>query len=681
MSDVSNSFSAWKTLPEDEPPLCIAVRRPVSPPRHYEASNISVNTWNIQYLKPNLVDPVPSDIVISRSQVPKDVEQVAREVGILPEELDPYGRKKAKVSLNILKRLQHVKNGKYVVVVGITPTPLGEGKSTATLGLTQALGAHLHKNVFACMRQPSQGPTFGIKGGAAGGGYSQVIPMEEFNLHLTGDIHAITAANNLLAAAIDARMFHESTQKDDALFNRLCPLNKQGQRPLTAVQQRRLSRLGISDIKDGNLLTPEQRVEFSRLNIDPNSITWNRVIDTNDRFLREIEIGLSPSEKGHKRRTKFDISVASELMAILALTTSLRDLRERISRIVIGSDVHGRPVTADDIGVTDAMTVLMRDTVRPTLMQTLEGNPVFVHAGPFANIAHGSSSIIADEIALKLVGEDGFVITEAGFGADIGMEKFFNIKCRYSGLEPSVVVLVATVRALKMHGGGPAVLPGTPLRHEYTEENLDLVRQGCDSNLRKQIENTNKFGIPVVVCVNRFTTDTNRELQLVVSRALAHGARNAVISSHWSKGGAGAIPLANAVVEATSGHNENFRFLYPLSIPLEEKIDVIAREIYGADGVDFTKEARDKLELYTKQGFGALPICMAKTQLSLSHDPTKKGAPTNFTLPIRDVSASIGAGFIFPLTGEITTMPGLGTRPCFFDITIDPNTEIIDGLF
>ncbi|ETN79735.1 formate--tetrahydrofolate ligase [Necator americanus] len=698
-----------------------------------------------------------------------------------PEYLSPSHNLHKKVFV-FFREMSRIKMFPYVP--GITPTPLGEGKSTATLGLTQALGAHLHKNVFACMRQPSQGPTFGIKGGAAGGGYSQVhkkklivyillfqlifvqityfylfliltnsewslvfqvIPMEEFNLHLTGDIHAITAANNLLAAAIDARMFHESTQKDDALFNRLCPLNKQGvlrvyltitlmlttmfigQRPLTAVQQRRLSRLGISDIKDGNLLTPEQRVEFSRLNIDPNSITWNRVIDTNDRFLREIEIGLSPSEKGHKRRTKFDISVAKtyqrqknvfgishifrntqnisffQLMAILALTTSLRDLRERISRIVIGSDVHGRPVTADDIGVTDAMTVLMRDTVRPTLMQTLEGNPVFVHAGPFANIAHGSSSIIADEIALKLVGEDGFVITEAGFGADIGMEKFFNIKCsnfyitmaemaqrtlgrreeidRYSGLEPSVVVLVATVRALKMHGGGPAVLPGTPLRHEYTEENLDLVRQGCDSNLRKQIENTNKFGIPVVVCVNRFTTDTNRELELVVSRALAHGARNAVISSHWSKGGAGAIPLANAVVEATSGHNENFRFLYPLSIPLEEKIDIIAREIYGADGVDFTKEARDKLELYTKQGFGALPICMAKTQLSLSHDPTKKGAPTNFTLPIRDVSASIGAGFIFPLTGEITTMPGLGTRPCFFDITIDPNTEIIDGLF
>ncbi|KHJ98295.1 formate--tetrahydrofolate ligase, partial [Oesophagostomum dentatum] len=396
--------------------------------------------------------------------------QLAHEVGILPEELDPYGRKKAKVSLNVLKRLQHVKDGKYIVVAGITPTPLGEGKSTTVLGLVQALGAKLHKNVFACVRQPSQGPTFGIKGGAAGGGYAQASLLVQLT----------------------------------------------GRRPLSAVQKRRLVRLGYGHVEDANELTPEQRVKFSRLNIDPNTITWNRVIDTNDRFLRGIEIGQGPNEKGHTRKTQFDISVASEIMAILALTTSLADMRERFAKIVIGSDTEGQPVTADDIGVTDALTVLMRDTVRPNLMQSLEGTPVFVHAGPFANIAHGQSSILADKVALKLVGEHGYVITEAGFGADIGMEKFFNIKCRYSGLQPSAAVIVATVRALKMHGGGPAVVAGAPLKHEYLDENLELVTGGCDSNLRKQIENANKFGVPVVVCVNRFATDTEKELDLVV---------------------------------------------------------------------------------------------------------------------------------------------------------------------
>ncbi|EPB79714.1 formate--tetrahydrofolate ligase, partial [Ancylostoma ceylanicum] len=633
-----------------------------------------------------------------------DYLQLGREIGVLPDELDPYGKKKAKVSLDVLKRLQHVKDGKYIVVAGITPTPLGEGKSTTTMGLVQALGSHLHKNVFACVRQPSQGPTFGIKGGAAGGGYAQVIPMEEFNLHLTGDIHAITAANNLLAAAIDARMFHESTQKDDALFNRLCPANKQGEvfikdeftrhRPLSAVQKRRLVRLGIPDVDDANQLTPEQRVKFSRLNIDPNTITWNRVIDTNDRFLRGIEIGLGPSEKGHTRKTQFDIAVASEIMAILALTTSLADMRERFARIVIGSDTEGKPVTADDLGVTDALTVLMRDTVRPNLMQTLEGTPVFVHAGPFANIAHGQSSILADKVALKLVGEHGYVVTEAGFGADIGMEKFFNIKCRYSGLKPSAVVIVATVRALKMHGGGPPVVAGAPLKHEYLDENLELVAGGCDTNLRKQIENANKFGVPVVVCVNKFSTDTDKELEMVVNKALSHGAKKAVVSSHWSEGGAGSVQLAQAIVDITSGPHPDFKYLYPLEMSLEDKIATIAREIYGADGIELSDEAREvsvflmkfffqKLKRYTQQGFGNLPICMAKTHLSLSHDPTKKGAPTSkyFTLPIRDVRASVGAGFIYPLVGEMTTMPGLSTRPCFFDITIDPETELIDGLF
>ncbi|CAD6185048.1 unnamed protein product [Caenorhabditis auriculariae] len=639
-----------------------------------------MSTWNIEYLKPEFLTPVPSDIAISRNQPPKNIEKLAEEVGILPDELDLYGRKKAKVSLDVLKRLGDVKNGKYVVVAGITPTPLGEGKSTTTIGLVQALGAHLHKNVFACVRQPSQGPTFGIKGGAAGGGYAQVIPMEEFNLHLTGDIHAITAANNLLAAAIDARMFHEATQADDALFNRLCPKNKQGMRVMSEIQLRRLDRLGIKRVEDAEALDPEQRRRFSRLDIDADTITWNRVIDTNDRFLRGIEIGLGPNEKGHTRKAKFDIAVGSELMAILALTTSLADLRERISKIVIGSDKSGQPVTADDVGVTEALTVLMKDTVRPNLMQTLEGTPVFVHAGPFANIAHGQSSILADKVALKLVGDDGFVVTEAGFGADIGMEKFFNIKCRYSGLHPSAVVLVATVRALKMHGGGPAVTAGTPLKPEYTQENLPLLEGGCDSNLRKQIENANKFGVPVIVSVNQFASDTEAELNLVVKKAREHGAFDAVISNHWAQGGAGATDLAKSLVKATEKPN-NFKFLYKLDLSLEEKIATIAREIYGADGIELSDLAKQKIETYTKQGFGQLPICMAKTQLSLSHDPSKKGAPTGFILPIRDVSASVGAGFIFPLVGDMTTMPGLNTRPCFFDITIDPVTEVIDGLF
>ncbi|WKY11894.1 hypothetical protein Q1695_003456 [Nippostrongylus brasiliensis] len=683
-------------------------------------STSSGDAWNIQYLTPKLQDPVPSDIAISRSQPPKNVEQLAQEIGILPDELDPYGRKKAKVSLDVLKRLNHVKDGKYVVVAGITPTPLGEGKSTTVIGLVQALCAHLHKNAFACVRQPSQGPTFGIKGGAAGGGYAQVIPMEEFNLHLTGDIHAITAANNLLAAAIDARMFHESTQKDEALFNRLCPANKQGVRPLSAVQKRRLARLGFPDVDDANLLTPEQRAEFSRLDIDPDTITWNRVIDTNDRFLRGIEIGLGPNEKGHSRKTQFDITVASEvklklfltiksssspkfpkigieiglgpnekghsrktqfditvaseIMAILALTTSLKDMRERISKIVIGSDKRGKPVTADDLGVTDALTVLMRDTVRPNLMQTLEGTPVFVHAGPFANIAHGQSSILADKVALKLVGENGYVVTEAGFGADIGMEK-------YSGLKPSAVVLVATVRALKMHGGGPPVVAGAPLKHEYLDENLQLVGEGCDTNLRKQIENATKFDVPVILCVNQFATDTKAELDLVVSKALSFGAKKAVTANHWSFGGKGAVELAQALIDVTTNSDASFKFLYPLNMSLEEKITKIACEIYGADGIELSSAAKEKLERYKQQGFSDLPICMAKTHLSLSHDPTKKGAPKNFTLPIRDVRASVGAGFVTPLIGEMMMMPGLSTRPCFFDITIDPETELIDGLF
>ncbi|XP_013778703.1 C-1-tetrahydrofolate synthase, cytoplasmic [Limulus polyphemus] len=618
-----------------------------------------------------------SDIEISRSQSPKDIEELAAEIGLFTQEYELYGRKKAKVSISVLERLKNRKNGKYVVVAGITPTPLGEGKSTTTVGLSQALGAHLKKNVFACMRQPSQGPTFGIKGGAAGGGYSQVIPMDEFNLHLTGDIHAITAANNLLAAQIDARMFHEATQSDEALYGRLVPSEK-GERKFSKIQLARLKKLGIEKTNPGDL-SPEEIKMFVRLDIDPDTIIWQRVIDTNDRFLRKITIGQSPTEKGHTRETHFDISVASEIMAILALTTSPQDMRERLGKIVVASDRSGNPVTADDLGVSGALTVLMKDAINPNLMQTLEGTPVFVHAGPFANIAHGSSSILADKIALSLVGEDGITVTEAGFGADIGMEKFFNIKCRYSGLIPNAVVLVASIRALKMHGGGPIVTAGTPLAKEYKEENLELLKNGF-CNLAKQISNASKFGVPVVVAINQFVTDTQAELQLVQKLCKENGAFDAIICNNWAKGGEGAIELANAVIRATEKPS-SFKFLYDLQLPIEDKIEIIAKEIYGADGIELHPKAKQKIELYTKQGFNNLPICMAKTQLSLSHDPSRKGVPTDFVLPIRDVQASVGAGFLFPLVGTITTMPGLPTRPCFYDIDLNLETGNVEGLF
>ncbi|XP_041711200.2 C-1-tetrahydrofolate synthase, cytoplasmic [Coregonus clupeaformis] len=633
--------------------------------------------WSITYTKLILQKPVPSDIVISRSCVPKPIDRMAREVGLLLEEVELYGKTKAKVQLDILKRLQAQPNGKYVVVAGITPTPLGEGKSTTTIGLVQALGAHMKLNVFACVRQPSQGPTFGIKGGAAGGGYSQVIPMEEFNLHLTGDIHAITAANNLVAAAIDARMFHEATQTDKALYNRLVPLSG-GQRTFSPIQINRLKRLGIEKT-DPTTLTEEEINRFTRLDMDPDSITWHRVLDTNDRFLRKITVGQSPTEKGHTREAQFSISVASEIMAVLALTNSLEDMRQRLAKMVVATSRSGQPITTEDLGVSGALTVLMRDAIKPNLMQTLEGTPVFVHAGPFANIAHGNSSILADKIALKLVGQEGFVVTEAGFGADIGMEKFFNIKCRYSGLRPHVVVLVATVRALKMHGGGPTVTAGMPLPKEYVEENLELLGKGC-SNMRKQVENATHFGVPVVVAVNAFKTDTESELDLICSLAKAAGAFDAVRCSHWAEGGAGAVALGQAVQRASEAPSD-FKFLYDVELPIVDKIRIIAQKIYGADDIELLPDAQLKVELYTKQGFGNLPICMAKTHLSLSHEADKKGVPTGFVLPIRDIRASVGAGFLYPLVGMMPTIPGLPTRPCFYDIDLDPETEQVNGLF
>jgi formyltetrahydrofolate synthetase len=499
--------------------------------------------------------------------------------------------------------------------------------------------------------------------------------MEDFNLHLTGDIHAITAANNLLAAAIDVRVLHEGNQTDEKLFERLCPPDKQGNRKFSPTMLNRLEKLGI-DKTDPNELTSEERSEFVRLDIDPDSITWRRVVDTNDRFLRGITIGEGPAEKGKTRQTGYDITVASEIMAILALTTDLADMRKRFGEIVIGTNKKGEAVTAEDLGVAGAMTVLMKDAIKPTLMQTLEGTPVFVHAGPFANIAHGNSSIIADKIALKLA---DYVVTESGFGADIGMEKFFDIKCRYSGLIPNVVVMVATVRALKMHGGGPKVVAGKPLDPAYTEENLDMLRAGL-GNLQKHIQNALGFGIPVVVAVNSFADDTSAEVELVREAALAAGAEDSVVSRHWMEGGEGAKALAEAVVKAVEKPTD-FKFLYPLDWSIKKKIETICKEIYGADGVDYEPEAEAKIELYTKLGFDDLPLCMAKTHLSLSHDPALKGVPTGFRVPISDIRASVGAGFLYPLVGKMSTMPGLPTRPVFYDVDLDLETGKVVGLF
>jgi methylenetetrahydrofolate dehydrogenase (NADP+)/methenyltetrahydrofolate cyclohydrolase/formyltetrahydrofolate synthetase len=496
---------------------------------------------------------------------------------------------------------------------------------------------------MACIRQPSMGPTFNIKGGAAGGGYSQIIPMEDFNLHLTGDIHAISVAHNLVAAAIDTRMYHESRQSDEAL----------------------------------------ERRGVSRIDIDPATITWNRVVDVCDRSLRSIKIGFNDDKLADgspspifPRATGFDISVASELMAILALSTSLKDLRERVGRVVIGLDTKGKPVNLEQIGVAGAVTVLLRDALMPTLMQTLEGEPAFVHAGPFANIAHGNSSIVADQIALKVA---DYVVTESGFGADIGMEKFFDIKCRYSGLIPNTVVLVATVRALKMHGGGPKVSPGAPLDKAYTEENLELLEKGLP-NLGVHIKNALRFGIPVVVAVNGFKDDTDAEMEMVRKYSEEQGAYAAVKSTHWADGGAGAKALAQAVVEACEQPSD-FKFLYPLDWSIKQKIEHICKEFYGADGVKYEPLAEEQIANYEKAGFGNLPMCMAKTHLSLSHDPTLKGVPKGFVVPIREVRASVGAGFIYPLLGAMSTMPGLATKPAFMDIDVDTETGQIIGLF
>jgi methylenetetrahydrofolate dehydrogenase (NADP+)/methenyltetrahydrofolate cyclohydrolase/formyltetrahydrofolate synthetase len=633
-----------------------------------------------------LKSPVPSDIAISRAQHPKQINQVANEIGIAPHELEPYGAYKAKVDLSLLSRLAHRRNGKYILVSGITPTPLGEGKSTTTMGLTQALGGHLNRVAFANVRQPSMGPTFGIKGGAAGGGYSQVIPMDEFNLHLTGDIHAITAANNLLAAAIETRMFHESSQKDGPLYRRLVPASK-GKREFQKIMFRRLKKLGI-DKTNPDELTSDEIHRFARLDIDPETITWRRVLDVNDRHLRGITVGQAPTEKGHTRETGFDISVASECMAILALSNDLADMRERLGRMVIGSSKSGDPVTCDDLGAGGALTALMKDAIKPNLMQSLEGTPVFVHAGPFANISIGNSSVLADKLALKLAGTEpdedyetkaGFVVTEAGFDFTMGGERFFNIKCRSSGLVPDVVVVVATIRALKVHGGGPEIQTGAPLPEAYRKEDTELLRRGC-VNLKKHISNAKTYGVPVVVAVNKFETDTEAEVEVLRKEALAAGAEAAVPANHWAEGGAGAIELAKAVIAASSKPN-NFSLLYDLDGTVQDRIEKIGKVMYGADKVEFSELAQKKVDTYTKQGFGNLPICIAKTQYSLSHDPALKGAPTGFTIPIRDVRLAVGAGYLYALAADIQTIPGLPTAPGYINVDVDPETGEIDGLF
>lgn len=628
----------------------------------------------------NFINPIPSDIDVSQSIKPEKISVVAENIGVRPDEIFLYGNVKAKISLDVKERLKHQADGNYVVVTGINPTPLGEGKSTTTIGLVQALQAHLGKKAIACIRQPSQGPTFGIKGGAAGGGYAQVVPMEEFNLHLTGDIHAITAANNLVSAAIDTRMFHESQQTDIKLFDRLCPPSKDGTRKFSSIMLRRLKKLGINKT-DPNELTLEEKGKFARLDIDPETITWNRVLDVCDRFLRGVVTGVGKKEK-FERTTGFDITVASEVMACLALTTDLPDMRERLGNMVIGMSKAGVPVTCDDLGVAGALAVLMKDSLQPTMMQTVEKTPVMVHAGPFANIAHGNSSILADQVSLKLVGEDGFCVTEAGFGADIGMEKFFNIKCRYSGLKPQCAVIVATVRALKMHGGGPPVSAGKPLDFVYKEEAIDLVKAGC-ANLMHHIKNIKKFGVLPVVAINRFGGDTENELKTIAAMALEAGAFKAVVANHWAEGGKGAKDLGEAVIEACSVAKKmaEFKFLYPLELSLKDKIETICREMYGADGVEYSELAEKRLESYTASGYSHLPICMAKNQYSLSGDPALKGVPTGFKIFIRDVRAAVGAGFIYPIAGDIMTVPGLPTRPGFYDVDIDVNTGRIIGLF
>ena len=568
------------------------------------------------------VKTTKSDLEIAQEAVLLPVAEIAGRLGLTDDDLDFYGKYIAKVHLDVLARLAERPSGKYVMVTAITPTPLGEGKTTTAIGLGMALNRLGHHTINT-LRQPSMGPTFGIKGGAAGGGYSQAVPMEDFNLHFTGDIHAVSAAHNLLAAMLDSHIFHENEPK-----------------------------------------------------VDPYSITWPRVVDISDRSLRNVITGLGSREDGRPRQAGFDIAVASEVMAILALATDLRDLRARLGRIVVGTTRDGQPVTAEDLKAAGAMAVLLKNALMPNLIQTLENTPVIVHAGPFANIAHGNNSIVADKVALKLA---EYVVTESGFGADCGAEKMINIKCRYSGLKLDAAVVVATVRALKMHGGVGRVLPGRPLPPELVSENTEAVRRGCE-NLQKHIENMRLHGLPVVVAINLFPTDTEREIAAVREASLAAGAVDAVPTDHHTRGGAGAEELARAVMRAAEFPSE-MQFLYPLEASIKEKIETIATKVYGADGVDYEPLAEQKIKLYTKLGYDQLPVNMAKTHLSLSHDPALKNRPRDFRLPIRDVRASVGAGFLYPLCGEVRTMPGLPKTPAAAKVDLDLETMKVVGLF
>ncbi len=619
----------------------------------------------------DIKQPVPSDIEIAQEAKMRPIIDVAQQLGLTEDDLDYYGKYKAKVHLDVLERLADRPNGKYIDVTAITPTPLGEGKTVTTIGVSQGLD-YIGKKVMTCIRQPSQGPTFGIKGGAAGGGYAQIVSMEDFNLHLTGDIHAVSAAHNLLAAAIDNRLTKELRWSTNFLAKALCPNDE-----YTPSMRMRLDKLGITSQKPSDL-NAEDKERMFRLDIDPYSIQWRRIVDVSDASLRNIIVGLGTANDGTPRQTGYDISVASEIMAALALCCDMADLRARMGRIIIGTNKKGDPITAEDLNVAGAMTVLLKEAIMPNLMQTLAGSPAFVHCGPFANIAQGNSSILADRIALKLM-SDGYVVTESGFGADCGMEKFFDIKCRASGLVPNCVVLVSTVRALKMHGGGPKVVAGKPLDKAYTSENLELLEKGLP-NLLQHIENALKFGVPVVVAINRFKDDTDAEIQLIRKRAQETGAEDAVESTVWANGAAGGAALAEAVVKACEKPS-NFKLLYPDNLSIKEKIETIAREIYRAENVTYTPDVEDKIKAFTKMGLSHLPLCMAKTHLSFTHDPTVKGAPRDWTLPITDIRASVGAGFLFPLCGTMRTMPGLPTRPAFTDVDLDLETGRVVGLF
>lgn len=562
-----------------------------------------------------------SDLEIARQATLRDIREVAAEYGIKDDELIPYGRYMAKVDLKILDRLKGQKQGKYIDVTAINPTPLGEGKTVTTIGLGLGLN-HIGRKTVSTIRQPSMGPVFGIKGGAAGGGHSQVVPMEDFNLHLTGDTHAVGMANNLLAAWIDTYLL---------LANEAC--------------------------------------------LNSASVTWKRCLDVNDRAMRQINTGLGGAKNGIPRETGFNITSASEVMAVLGLSSDLRDLRERFGRIVVGLDNKKNPVTADQIGAAGAMAAVMKDAIHPNFMQTLEGTGSFVHTGPFANIAHGNSSIVADRIALGLC---DYVVTESGFGADMGAEKFFNIKCRVSGLKPDAVVIVATVRALKVHSGRYQIKPGKPLPEAMLNEDIPALEEGI-KNLERHIQNVAKHGVPAVVAINQFPTDTPGEIEALVELAKKAGAEKAVVSRVHAEGGAGGAELAHAVVEAAEKPSD-FKFLYPDEATIEQKIETIAREIYRADGVDYLPAARTAIKRYTKMGMDKLPICMAKTQYSFSDDPKKVGAPTGFRMTIRELHLSAGAGFLYAICGDMMTMPGLGSKPALLKIDIDENGDI-QGLF